>query len=400
MNDFRTTMQAPDYRLDPAVFQLLAQAIQQKNQMYQGLGQSLGQTVSSGTDAFLRAHAQQQLSKDVASMTAPSQGPVTQTGVPPQQPPIDIARLMTSFSRAYPGQQMPGFLTDRFDPTKQAELAKIKAMTELDLTRAKAMSTGVQVPFESAIEIAKNAGDEKLASPFISIAQSQGRDSLNKQEMSDLFKAVSARTQSQRGDFYEGMLGVRKDTLDQTLIKDARETLNPYFQKGPGKDQAMRLDAISRIEPLITQMLSQPGGGDSRQMVEMATGLDRVIRGSGQQAQQQIEHLIPKTAIGKYKSWLEWFTSEPQGLQQQMFIKRAAYTIGREKQAIMTRVSAQAQANAPALQVLKRVDPRSYQAVLDSVTKQFAQPAEAVAGSNDFSGMSDDDLRRIAAGGK
>src|SRR5258708_7070293 len=102
--DLRTQMQTPDFRLPPEVYQLLAQAIQQKNQMYQGLGQNLSQGFGTGFAQGRQIKAQNQFGQDFKNALAPVQGPTTEQGQKPIQPPINYGALSNSFGKAYPDQ--------------------------------------------------------------------------------------------------------------------------------------------------------------------------------------------------------------------------------------------------------------------------------------------------------
>lgn len=118
---------------------------------------------------------------------------LSSSGIPPE---------LQNIIRLYP-DQAGTILSNRFDPLRQSEIEKNKAMTELDVQKAKGLSTGVVVPFEQARQIAATAGNPAAAEPFVSLAQSQNREGLNKQEMTDLFKTVSASASGARGNFYE-----------------------------------------------------------------------------------------------------------------------------------------------------------------------------------------------------
>lgn len=62
--DLTTKMQVPDYRLPPEVYALLAQAVQQKNQQFQGLGQAMGQAGGLGVGAYQQYQKRQQMQND------------------------------------------------------------------------------------------------------------------------------------------------------------------------------------------------------------------------------------------------------------------------------------------------------------------------------------------------
>lgn len=231
--------------------------------------------------------------------------------------------------------------------------------------------------FDYARAFAKNAGVPNAADDFISIATKEGRNTLSKREMDDIKNSVAVAAQKDRGAAQATTATVKEQTLRDSLIKEARTSMDPYFQTGAGKDQADRLMAIGRVEPLITQMLGQKGGGDPHQMTEMATAFDRVLKGGGASAQANIEHLLPRTSGVTLANWKEWWTNNPQGTEQQGFIKRAADSINREKKAVQSQVRSTAERTAPTLRVLKSNYPDDYNAVID----QYLNHSPEIMGS-------------------
>lgn len=307
------------------------------------------------------------------------------TQAPPQTPTPPTVQSTSGTASAFGNLSIPKTPLD-ITPDHLAEIQKQSGKKGLDLylDKNKAIDTALGVQdrldtsaqkkienepksFDYARAMAKAAGEPDAAESFIKLAQQDGRDKLNKRELDDLMKSINAGSMQFRGQYFNTMGDIASQKLRDSLVKEARTTLNPLFQTGAGKEQAGRLFTIGRAEPLVSQMLSQPDGGDPRQMVELATTMDRVIKGSGASAQAQIEHLIPQTARGKYASWLEWFKNNPQGTEQQAFIKRYADTLSREKTAIQGQVRANAEHNAPTLRVLKENYPQDYDAVLKSV---------------------------------
>ncbi len=205
--------------------------------------------------------------------------------------------------------------------------------------------------------------------------------------------------QQQRSDYFGTMGNVQTQKLREGLIKDAKTTLDPMFQQGEGRAQMQRLNNIGRTEPLITQMLGQKRGGDPRQMVELATRVDAVLKGSpgGQQAIEGINQLVPKTALGKFASWVEWFNSEPFGTQQQAFIHRYADTIKREKGAIQGQVKQTAERGAGTLRVLKSQFPDDYNAI---VNPYLEGKYTELTGEKIPTISSDDELDALPSGSK
>lgn len=101
-------------------------AQQQKRQNQQNMMNLFAQAISNtgeniGQGIQLRGQRNAQAAFGQALNSV--QGPMTEQGMPPQQPPVDLGQLMSTFSKAYPGQQMPSLVTDRFDPLRQAQTA-------------------------------------------------------------------------------------------------------------------------------------------------------------------------------------------------------------------------------------------------------------------------------------
>jgi hypothetical protein len=188
---------------------------------------------------------------------------------------------------------------------------------------------------------------------------------------------------SARQDFYGNTTDIKEAQLRQSMMKDARDAINPAFQSGPGKDQVSRLYSIGRIEPIIQQMLGQAHGGNPQQMRELATAFNKVLVGSGMGAEGQIDALVPQTARGKFANWQEFLTNNPQGTEQQAFIHQIFDSTQREKKAITSQVQQQAESVAPTLRNIKERYPGDYHAVLDSVLKnpQYTPASNAQPGA-------------------
>lgn len=206
----------------------------------------------------------------------------------------------------------------------------------------------------------------KKTKEFDSYVASLGNpQTLTQKQLDDFRNFAGLGIQDERGSFYDTTAHVKEQTMRDSLIKEARTSLDPYFQTGQGKEQADRMNAIGRTEPLIAQMLAQKGGGDPHQMTELATAFDRVLKGGGASAQANIEHLLPKTAGVTLANWKEWYTNNPQGTDQQGFIKRTAESLAREKSTIQNQIHSVAQRTAPTLRVLKSNYPEDYDAVVN-----------------------------------
>lgn len=70
---------------------------------------------------------------------------------------------------------------------------------------------------------------------------------------------------------------------------------------------------------------------DSRQVEELAIGLNSMLSGSNVGAASQVEKLVPKSIMGDKQKLMEWLSNDPKGTNQQEFVKRMLGSIDREK---------------------------------------------------------------------
>lgn len=177
---------------------------------------------------------------------------------------------------------------------------------------------------------------------------------------------LTTGAQQQKSGYFETMGDINTQKFRQDLIKDARAQLDPYFATGEGRAQIQRLNNIGRTEPLIAQISAQKDSGDPRQMRELATRVDSVLRGTtnGTQAIEGINALVPSTMRGDYAKIAEWWAAEPKGTQQQAFVNRLADTVGREKGAIQNQIKQTAERAARTLRVMKSNHPEDYDAIV------------------------------------
>lgn len=89
-------------------------------------------------------------------------------------------------------------------------------------------------------------------------------------------------------------------------------------------------DRAERLQSLASAYSSN--NLDSRQMEELAIGLNAMLSGSNTGAQSQVTALVPKTAMGNIQKFKEWLVNDPQGTDQQAFVQRMLGSIDREKQ--------------------------------------------------------------------
>lgn len=163
----------------------------------------------------------------------------------------------------------------------------------------------------------------------------------NQKTMADISEAQSkGKLYESQADYYrnrnpnsefELKHGEKEDQLTQKRIKQLGDDLDPSRQRsgafGVSKqvyDRAERLESLANAIP--------DGNLDRRQIEELAIGLNAMLSGSNVGAQSQVKALVPKTALGDSAKFVEWFSSDPTGANQQAFVHRMMDSVSREKQ--------------------------------------------------------------------
>lgn len=129
----------------------------------------------------------------------------------------------------------------------------------------------------------------------------------------------------------DASLGEKKTLYTQKRLTALGDALDASKQRqgafGTSKqvfDRAERLQSLASAFP--------DGNLDSRQMEEIAIGLNAMLSGSNTGAQSQVESLVPKTIMGNAQKLAEWLSNNPKGTNQQEFVKRMMGSVEREKQ--------------------------------------------------------------------
>lgn len=257
-----------------------------------------------------------------------------------------------------------------------ASQEKGQGLIDKQTLQAEKDAENAPVSFDYARAKGEAAGFKDVAEPFIKIAKAEGRDKLSRKEMTDLKDAIAARTSGLRGNAMDSMASTREMLARDSLVKEARNTLDPYFQTGAGKQLAVKFNRINSTEPLVSQMMAQEGGGDTRQMRELGTSVANLITNGNVAAQEQINGMIPKTYKGDMNAFLEKLKNNPTGTDQIAFIHRLAETVAREKAATQSLTRTNAERTAPTLRVLKEHYPDDYNAVL----KQYLEHSPEIMG--------------------
>lgn len=139
--------------------------------------------------------------------------------------------------------------------------------------------------------------------------------------------------------------------------------LDPNKARGGNLAASQKVvNASQRLDALFKQF--PDGNIPEAQTTELATGAAALISGGSPQSQQQINHIVPQSAIGNMESLKAWFDNEPMGKNQQAFIQLLKESVGREGALAQKQVhDAQAQ-RIPGYQNLYNQDPAKYKGML------------------------------------
>lgn len=124
-------------------------------------------------------------------------------------------------------------------------------------------------------------------------------------------------------------------------------------------------DRAERLQTLASAF--QSGNLDSRQIEEMAIGLNAMLSGSNTGAQQQVKALVPSSIMGNAQKFKEWLVNEPQGTNQQAFVNRMLGSIEREKATADDQMKRTQFQRAMKYQDLEKSNPDEFYNALQSV---------------------------------
>lgn len=125
-------------------------------------------------------------------------------------------------------------------------------------------------------------------------------------------------------------MGIKDLQFKDKRMTQLGEALDFSKQRaGAGATSKLAFDRAERLESLASAY--KDGNLDSRQIEELAIGMNSMLSGAQTGAEAQVRALVPKTYRGDAQKIKEWLTNEPQGTQQQKFVERMLGSISREK---------------------------------------------------------------------
>jgi hypothetical protein len=181
------------------------------------------------------------------------------------------------------------------------------------------------------------------------------RQSSDNARMTDRKMARDMSSQQKQDSQVNKWVTALKDDLDPNKARGGNMAFN---QK--------KVDQSERLEGLIKDSNGNMRNLDSRQMEELAIGLNSMLSNSSSSAASQVEALVPKTVMGNVSKLKEWLTNDPTGTNQTAFVSRMADTVAREKQIAAQQVQKAQRQRLAAYSNLKKASPEDYQHILSS----------------------------------
>lgn len=167
--------------------------------------------------------------------------------------------------------------------------------------------------------------------------------------------AMQARKEATDDKTYDRLTSQLKDDLDPNKGRSGNMAFN---QK--------KIDQAERLEGLMKDSKGSVSNLDSRQVEELAIGLNSMLSNSSSSAVSQVKALVPSTAIGDAMHLKEWLMNDPTGVNQTAFVKRMAETVEREKEIAGEQVKKAQVQRLSAYNALKKARPDEFNAIVSA----------------------------------
>ena len=162
--------------------------------------------------------------------------------------------------------------------------------------------------------------------------------------------------------------GREEKRLDDRVTTMGKDLDPSAFRAGAFGVSKQVFDRSERLESLLGAVDSmQKGDADSRQIEELAIGMNSMLSGSNSGAQETIKGLVPKTVYGDSRKLQEWLTNNPTGTGQKEFVKRMRGTIEREAQTAQDQIKRTRYQRLAKWDDVRTKDPERW----DSVARSF-----------------------------
>jgi hypothetical protein len=220
-----------------------------------------------------------------------------------------------------------------------AKKTPVQQMDEFDFPMHAASDEGIKNTYNAAVTdedkkdalaaAAAKAEEDRLSREDIAKETNQTREDIAKQSAAD------------RANNRDITLGQKNDQRTADRLSKMSKDLDPSAMvRGAfsiSKQVMDRADRLRTLDDAITAY--QNGNADSRQIEELAIGMNSLLSGSNTGAQEQVKMLVPKTAIGNASKMYEFLSGNPQGTNQKAFVDRMMQTVEREKQTAQNQIN-------------------------------------------------------------
>lgn len=187
---------------------------------------------------------------------------------------------------------------------------------------------GANNPMDRYSQIMALPGAKRRAEAM-ALFKEQGTEGMQQSE-ANKNNAMANFYNNTKGQASSLALGEKKDQYSQKRLTALGDALDPSKARAGAFGVSKQVyDRAERLQSLASAF--KDGNLDSRQVEELAIGLNAMLSGANTGAAQQVKSLVPNSIWGNAQKVKEWLVNEPQGLQQQAFVNRMLGSITREK---------------------------------------------------------------------
>jgi hypothetical protein len=225
---------------------------------------------------------------------------------------------------------------------------------------------GQNTPVDLALDSSQKLADKEQAAQEFQYGKDQQdkQFSLAQQNQKQAHEDSLAATSANRDFSIKQHEGQR--TTDR--LSKLSQSLDPSaMTRGPFSISKSIIDRADRLRTLDEYVNNyQQGNADSRQIEELAIGMNALLSGSNTGAQKQVESLVPKSAMGNATKLAEWLKNEPTGTNQQAFVQRMMGTVENEKKTAENQIKKTRYSRIAQFDDVKDADPLKWENVLRS----------------------------------
>jgi hypothetical protein len=183
----------------------------------------------------------------------------------------------------------------------------------------------------------------------------------------DMRQAIADAANKDRALRQKELSASKQESQVNKWMNSMKDDLDPNKARGGNMAFNQRkVDQAERLSGLIHDTHGNIANLDSRQIEELAIGLNSMLSNSNSSAVSQVEALVPKTAIGNSTKLQEWLSNNPTGVNQIAFVQKMADTVEREKNIASSQVKKAQRQRLAAYEKFKQAAPDEYNQLLNS----------------------------------